>query len=1034
MRKISRVILAVQDLYIDYLEVYQFNELKNGMNLLALSLQIIYSNRVVSAHSVYNLNGIFKKENIVIVFTAFPFGLDLAAINIQRGRDHGLPAYTAWREPCGLTAIKDWDDLERVVGPKSAHRMRLAYKSIDDIDLFVGGLAERPVVGGLVGPVFACVIAQQFSNLRKGDRFWYENGDFESSFTPAQLQSIRQVNLAQVVCRALNSGTLQPHIFLPHTVSTNERQLCGTGSLTPIDLRPWLERDPFLKKTQNSNHSLDEQLPKPLHIQSTNDKIIINVDLQSASNPTIDIRQQNEPFSVNGTIINNKLDLDATRGHGIISNRLTNELTKNKINTRPKTQTNKKPKTTTTTKRPTTKRTKKRNDKNQNRHKKHKRDVTYDKLDHDHDNDNKSTLKARSSIVIKIDKPTDDTTSTQKSPFNGLNSKRRIDYKDDIRKSPSKEYVIVTPDQNAYDIEIKIKPKPMKNEKIVVDTNENDQPTNVQQTYYNGFHATTKRPTQQFYQVVQPSFSVGQYGGGVSAVQDTIIKPQKPTNNYDTYETVYNGLIVKRTTTKTITTTSTSTTRRPYVYNVQTNDEYTSKPYYITKRPYFGYGSNGPIQQNDNKPFYSYPSVQNTDTSYYSSSSSNDNSNNNNNNDDFVSTIQNSNPYQTKPQYDSPYLNRPSGSQPSLINNNYGQLDDDHIQNVRPQNSNYGPIYLDDFSTKPPDKLTTTFIVHGDDDEYFDTGYGSITTNRPHDLTTFYTVQTTRKRKQTLRPTRPTRATRPPTRPNRPAYGQNDDDIDNDDDDNDDDDDENVNIGYFNPSSVFSNLVNTFNGYFGSASTTTTRKPYITQQDNDEEENFYNYPSLPSHDFPYSRQPADNEDNTNKKRTRIKRFSDLNDDYEQTTYPAALNVNYNNDDDDDVVDNSDDSAMIAFDRDGYLRPEYMNFDSHKKHTNAQLHLDANSNAPDDTNTYNTHMTSLHETTKATRHQPPKFGKYRVHHLLDGIFENIRNDKQIITINDNDRKNINTQTFHSEVSTFNQSIDLIPLNVLTKPER
>lgn len=130
--------------------------------------------------------------------SSFPFGMDLAAINIQRGRDHGLPAYVDWRQPCGLSAIKSWEDMETVAGPNSAARMRRAYDNVEDIDLFVGGISERPVVGGLVGPTFACIIAQQFSNLRRGDRFWYENDNFESSFTSSQLFSIRQVTLSQV--------------------------------------------------------------------------------------------------------------------------------------------------------------------------------------------------------------------------------------------------------------------------------------------------------------------------------------------------------------------------------------------------------------------------------------------------------------------------------------------------------------------------------------------------------------------------------------------------------------------------------------------------------------------------------------------------------------------------------------------------------------------------------------------------------------------------------------------------------------------
>merc|ERR1712150_206805 len=83
----------------------------------------------------------------------------------------------------------------------------------DDIDLFVAGLAEDRVPGGLVGPTFACIIGRQFNRLRKGDRFWYENSG-AYSFTEDQLSQLRRVTLARVMCsNGDNITTIQPHVM-----------------------------------------------------------------------------------------------------------------------------------------------------------------------------------------------------------------------------------------------------------------------------------------------------------------------------------------------------------------------------------------------------------------------------------------------------------------------------------------------------------------------------------------------------------------------------------------------------------------------------------------------------------------------------------------------------------------------------------------------------------------------------------------------------------------------------------------------------
>ncbi|XP_035199188.1 myeloperoxidase-like isoform X3 [Oxyura jamaicensis] len=97
-------------------------------------------------------------------------GLDLAALNLQRGRDHGLPGYNAWRHFCGLSQPQSIEELSEVLGnSKLAKKFMDLYGTPDNIDLWIGAIAEPLIPQGRVGPLLACIIGTQFRNLRDGD-------------------------------------------------------------------------------------------------------------------------------------------------------------------------------------------------------------------------------------------------------------------------------------------------------------------------------------------------------------------------------------------------------------------------------------------------------------------------------------------------------------------------------------------------------------------------------------------------------------------------------------------------------------------------------------------------------------------------------------------------------------------------------------------------------------------------------------------------------------------------------------------------
>ena len=130
------------------------------------------------------LSRILYNENSPFFSSKRDVGFDLISLNLWRGRDHGLPGYNAYRVVCGLQPVTNFQQLLTVMEPSVVDRLAAVYRSVDDIDLYIGGLVERHLPGSMLGPVFSCIIADQFARLKEGDRFFYEHGGHPSSFTP----------------------------------------------------------------------------------------------------------------------------------------------------------------------------------------------------------------------------------------------------------------------------------------------------------------------------------------------------------------------------------------------------------------------------------------------------------------------------------------------------------------------------------------------------------------------------------------------------------------------------------------------------------------------------------------------------------------------------------------------------------------------------------------------------------------------------------------------------------------------------------
>lgn len=136
-------------------------------------------------------------------------GLDLVSLNIQRGRERGLCDYNTIRESFNLPRMNNFSDISSDVAVSSS--IALAYEGdINNIDPWIGMMAEDHVNGSVVGELVFTILKMQFQNLRDGDRFYFEN---DIMLSAKEKELIKNTKMADIIRRNTNISSIQDDVF-----------------------------------------------------------------------------------------------------------------------------------------------------------------------------------------------------------------------------------------------------------------------------------------------------------------------------------------------------------------------------------------------------------------------------------------------------------------------------------------------------------------------------------------------------------------------------------------------------------------------------------------------------------------------------------------------------------------------------------------------------------------------------------------------------------------------------------------------------
>ncbi len=211
------------------------------------------------------------------------FGLDLAAINIQRGRDHGLPNYNAVRALYLGNPIANFSQITSDAA--KAATLQNLYGNVNNIDLWVGILAEDRLPGKSVGRTMHAMLKSQFEKLRDGDYYFYKYDPFLPQNLKTQMANTK---LSDIIKRNTTLTNLQSNVFFidPCPGETGEDDSMGSVSKN-------LNNSMIRERDKTSREFNLQIYPNPV-----NDRLLIELNTSSESVLL-------QLFSANGALIAN---------------------------------------------------------------------------------------------------------------------------------------------------------------------------------------------------------------------------------------------------------------------------------------------------------------------------------------------------------------------------------------------------------------------------------------------------------------------------------------------------------------------------------------------------------------------------------------------------------------------------------------------------------------------------------------------------------------------------------------------------------